>query len=51
MTIPQQIERTRAQLRSTKPRAARRTVLQSRLCVLMTKQLRQEIRAGRRTKR
>jgi len=51
MTIPQQIERTRAQLRSTKPRAARRTVLQSRLCVLMVKQLRHEIRSHRKSKR
>jgi len=47
MTIPEQIDRTRAQLHATKPRTSRRAVLQSRLCELMIRQLRREVKANR----
>lgn len=45
MTLLQQIGRTRAALRSAKPRSRRRFELESRLRSLVTRQIRAEVRA------
>lgn len=46
-TLPQQIERTAAQLRAAKPRSNLRLKLEIRLRELVTIQLKREIRQGK----
>lgn len=48
MDIHSEIEKTKAELERTRPRAMRRTVLEMRLRELRLKQLRSEIRIKRR---
>lgn len=48
MKIEQQIERTKTEMTRTKPRSARYAELQSRLKMLVLKQLRSEIRINKR---
>lgn len=48
MTSAQQIDRTRAELRTAKPRSRRRVELETRLRILVLQQMRREIRQERR---
>lgn len=48
MKIEQQIEATKREMSRTKPRSARYAELQSRLKIMVLKQLRSEIRINRR---
>lgn len=50
MTILQQIDHTKRELRSVKPRSQRRTVLVSRLRDLVVRQIRAEMRFDRKSK-
>jgi hypothetical protein len=47
MTIAQEIARTRASLASAKPRSKRHAALETRLCLLVARQIRAEVRQER----
>lgn len=48
MSLSEQINRTKAELRSVKPRSRRRVELETRLRSLVLQQIRREIRADKR---